>query len=350
MTAKDEKKKGYADAIRESGLSIYDSIEKGTPSLWIPTSDLEALLNEGLVGIQLPSLPLRTRSKVVKQLICQTIGYPVPPSFRRTKPRFPGQDFDTYVQKSDNLQVWNEELAPNRRYVIVRVNRDGFISRVKVVTGATLAVLDTTGTLTQKYQARLVPGELIAELVAQEDTELLRAIVDADFDPSPTANPLSHPVAGQLLPIREIFDRLRGLVGTDFADRDYDQERNRGAELHRRVCRQLGYSVYQDDGRFPDVRHQLLEVKLQTSPTIDLGLILPNSMETIDLPQIAGQQIRYCDTRYVLFCAKIDDGRVALTHLLVTTGERFFERFPKFQGKVLNKKLQIKLPVDLFDV
>ena len=350
MTAKDEKKKGYADAIRESGLSIYDSIEMGTQNLWIPTSDLEALLNEGLVGIQLSGLPLRTRSKVVKQRICQTLGYPVPLSFRRTKPRFPGQDFDTYVQKSDNLQIWNEELAPNRRYVIVRVNRDGLISRVKVVTGATLAVLDTTGTLTQKYQARLVPGELTAELVAQEDTELLRAIVDADFDPSPIANPLSHPVAGQLLPIREIFDRLRGLVGTDFADRGYDQERNRGAELHRRVCLQLGYSVYQDDGRFPDVRHQLLEVKLQTSPTIDLGLILPNSMETIDLPQNAGQQIRYCDTRYALFCAKIDEGRVALTHLLVTTGERFFERFPKFQGRVLNKKLQIKLPVDFFDV
>ena len=55
MTAKDEKKKGYADAIRESGLSIYDSIEMGTQNLWIPTSDLEALLNEGLVGIQLPS-------------------------------------------------------------------------------------------------------------------------------------------------------------------------------------------------------------------------------------------------------------------------------------------------------
>ena len=31
MTAKDKMKKGYADVIRDSGLSIYDPIEMGTP-------------------------------------------------------------------------------------------------------------------------------------------------------------------------------------------------------------------------------------------------------------------------------------------------------------------------------
>ena len=40
MTAKDEKKKGYADAIRESGLSIYDSIEMGTQNYGFPLSIL----------------------------------------------------------------------------------------------------------------------------------------------------------------------------------------------------------------------------------------------------------------------------------------------------------------------
>ena len=348
MSAKDERAQRYVDAIRDSGLSIYDPIDMGTPTLWIPTSDLEDLLNEGLAGVQLPELPLRTRSKAVKQRICQTLGYPVPSSFRKTKPRFPGQLFDTYVQKSDNLQIWNEELAPNRRYVIIRVSEDNLISRVKVVTGATLAMLETTGTLTQKYQARLVPGERTTELVTEEDTELLRTLVDAAFELGSVTSPVRNPAAGQLIPIREIFKRLRGLIGTDFADSGYDQERNRGAELHRRVCQELGYSIYQDDGQFPDVRHQLLEVKLQTSPTIDLGLVLPNSRETIDVPQIAGKQIRYCDTRYVLFCARISDKRVILTNLLVTTGERFFERFPQFQGKVLNKKLQIRLPADFF--
>ena len=169
-----------------------------------------------------------------------------------------------------------------------------------------------------------------------------------DFDASSVASPVSYPAVGQLLPIHEIFQRLKELVGTGFADSGYDQERNRGAELHRLVCQQLGYRVYQDDGQFPDVRHQLLEVKLQTSSTIDLGMVRPNSTETLNVPQIAGQRIRYCDTRYVLFCAKINNKRVTLTHLFVTTGERFFDRFPQFQGKVLNQKLQIRLPADFF--
>jgi hypothetical protein len=147
----------FVKAIRASGLSIYDPIEIGDPDLWIPTPELEALLDEGLRGISLAGLPLRTRSKVLKGHVCRTLGYPVPVSFTKTQPRFPGQFFDTYVQKSNNLQVWNEELAPTRRYALLRVSAEDTIFRVKVVTGDALALLDTTGTLTQKYQAGLHP-------------------------------------------------------------------------------------------------------------------------------------------------------------------------------------------------
>lgn len=95
--------KVYADAIRRSGLAIYDAIQIGDPDLWIPTPELETLLNARLVGISLYGLPLRTRSKVIKEHVCRALGYPVPSSFKRTQPRFPGQMFDTYVQKSNNL-------------------------------------------------------------------------------------------------------------------------------------------------------------------------------------------------------------------------------------------------------
>jgi hypothetical protein len=44
-----------------------------------------------------------------------------------------------------------------------------------------------------------------------------------------------------------------------------------------------------------------------------------------------------------------NEQEVMLTHLFLTTGELFFSRFPQFQGKVLNKKLQIPLPEDFFD-
>lgn len=339
----------YIQNIRATRLSIYDPIEIGDAALWIPTSDLERLLNDGLRGISLAGLPLRTRSKEAKAHVCRVLGYPVPSSFRKSQPRFPGQLFDTYVQKSNNLQVWNEELSPTRRYVLIRLSKDDVVTRVKVVTGATLAKLDTTGTLTQKYQARCLLGAAATELVTEEDTPALSPLVAADVDLRHATTPVSYPEAGGLLPIAVLYARLSRLISSTFHDTGHDQERNRGAALHRIVCSALGYTSHQDNGQFPDVPHQLLEVKLQTSPTIDLGLVLPSSTEPLDVPKIAGHQVRHCDVRYAIFYARTDGKVVTLTHLFLTTGEAFFNRFPQFQGKVLNKKLQIPLPRDFFD-
>lgn len=295
------------------------------------------LLDHGLRGLSLTGLSLRTRSKVVKTAICETLGYPVPKSFKRTQPRFPCQMFDVYAQKANNLQVWNEGLSASRRYVLVRVSEDDRIEQVKVVTGDALARLDNTGTLTRKYQARCIPGAQAAELVTALDTDRLLPLV-AQADLGQITTPVLDPVAGQVLPIETVFERLSALVGRTFADAG--AERLRGAALHRLVCQALGYPSFQDDGQFPDVRHQLLEVKLQTSPTIDLGLVTPDSMEALDVPL----PIRHCDVRYAVFCATTENGIVTLTHLVLTTGEAFFSRFPQFQGKVLNAKLQIPLP------
>jgi hypothetical protein len=230
----------FIKAIRKSGLSIYDPIEIGDANLWIPTPELEFLLDEKLQGISLAGLPLRTRSKIVKEHVCKALGYPVPSSFAKTQPRFVGQLFDTYVQKSNNLQVWNEELAATRRYVLMRVSANDRITRVKVVTGDALALLDTTGKLTQKYQARCIPGNEPAELIAQTDTALLRPFTSIRADLAHTVGPTDYPEAGEILPIQTLFGRLKKLVGSQIKDSGFDQERNRGAMLHRLVCRTFG--------------------------------------------------------------------------------------------------------------
>ncbi len=345
-----DNEQNYVKRIADRGLSIYDPIDPGDPDYWIPTPELERLLNEGLIGLSLKDLPLRTRSKVVKQAVCRVLGYPLPTSFRKTKPRFPGQSFDTYVQKSNNLQIWNEDIAPSRRYVIIRLNASDVIEKVKIVTGEMLAQLDTTGTLTQKYQARIIPGLESHELIAPLDTDNLLPIISRDYKVMLTGiDPSSPPSSNGLLPIQTIFDLLKPLLGQTLVDIGRDQDRNRGAELHRRICEILGYGNYHDTGQFPDIRNQLLEVKLQTSPTIDLGLVLPTSIEPLDLPRISHIQIRHCDIRYVIFYAETDGSIVKLTHLYLTTGEAFFTRFSQFQGKVINRKLQIPLPRNFFD-
>ena len=339
----------FVEAIIRSGLSIYDHIEIRDSELWIPAPDLEVILDNGLKGISLADLPLRTRSKVVKQSVCRVLGYQIPSSFKKTQPRFPGQYFDTYIQKSNNLQIWNEALAPTRRYVLIRVSANDIITEVKVVIGGNLALLDTTGTLTQKFQASCIPGDQKLELVVNKDTNIIRKFVDPKINHKNVASPINYPSAGEMLPISEIFNRLSKLLGVSFEDIGYDQERNRGAILHDLICKALGYDSYKDDGQFPDIRHQLLEIKLQTSPTIDLGLVNPDSTDPLDVPKIHGQQIRHCDVRYVIFYAQKEGNRIILTHMFVTTGEAFFSRFPQFQGKILNKKLQIPLPAHFFE-
>lgn len=346
MTQNQNTLESYVTAIKSSGLSIYDEVPIGHPTLWIPTPQLEQLLQNGLQGISLAGLPLRTRSKVVKESICHVLGYPTPKSFKKTRPRFPGQFFDTYIQKANNLQIWNQELSPSRRYVIIKVSDADEITRVKVVTGDTIAILDTTGKLTKKYQARCVVSEQPTELISDTDTPQIMPFVESGIDLAKIGSPITLPQVGSLLPVSEIFERLVPLIGKQFPDTGADQERNRGAALHRLVCKSLGYATYHDDGQFPDIRHQLLELKLQTSPTIDLGLVNPESTEPLNVPMLDSVQVRHCDVRYAIFYAKIEDGNVTLTHLLVSPGAYFFKRFRQFQGT--NAKLQIQLPAKFF--
>ena len=338
----------YVEAIRDNDLSIYDPVEPGDPLFWIPAPELEELLRDSLEGVSVAGLPLRTRSKVVKEQVCRALGYKVPSSFKKTQPRFPGQQFDTYVQKSLNLQIWNEELSPTRRYVIIKINERDCISSVRVINGEALAKLDTTGTLTQKYQASLVLGQTATELVTQADTPRLQKHVRENLKIAKSDKPTDAPRSGQLIAIHDLFSRLSSIIGRTFPNEGADQERNRGAVVHRIACEVLGYSAYSDSGQFPDIRHQLLEIKLQTSPTIDLGLVCPDSEAALDTPRLKGDQIRHCDVRYAIFYGQISGADITITHFLLTSGQAFFSRFSQFKGKVLNKKLQIPLPKGFF--
>ena len=339
----------YTSNIVSSQLSIYDPIQIGDPALWIPTNELEVLLTANLKGLSLKGLALRTRSKVIKSKVCEALGYPVPSSFKKTQPRFPGQNLDIYTQKSRNLQIWNEEISPARRYVIIAVDSDDLVTTVKVVSGDALAKLDTTGTLTQKYQAGMsLNGEQGAHLLTENDTENLSNALSTTYKQE-LLNPSEDPDPSTLLPISEIFERLKPLIGTKFSDIGSDQERNRGAIIHEYASKVLGYLEHADNGQFPDIRNQLLEVKLQTSPTIDLGLVSPDSAELLDTKEINGVSVSHKDVRYAIFGAKIVEGEIEITHFFLVNGAEFYSHFRQFQGKVLNKKLQIPLPLSFFN-
>lgn len=333
----------YPINIRNSGLSIYDPISPDDRDLYIPLYALERILSDAMIGLSLAGLPLRTRSKVVKTEICKALGYPIPRSFAKTQPRFPGQNFDTYTQKSLNVQIWNEEIDFSRRYVFFEVDDNDQISAVRVITGETLVQYDRTGKLTSKYQATMQHYQT-SRLFSNDSV----TVQDWIIEPSSTlieANPNSLPRRNQLLRISEIYKRLLPMVGKSINYLDAVQERNRGAELHELICKHLGYSLYEDDGTYPDIANQLLEVKLQTSPTIDLGLHSPKDGSYI--LSLNGIDIYSEDIRYAIFDGEVIGNRVYLRNLYLVSGENFSEFFPIWEGK--NSKIQLPLPIDFFD-
>ncbi|MEC2020204.1 MULTISPECIES: restriction endonuclease [Bacillus] len=334
------------DNILSSDLNIYDAVPIGDTNYWIPSSELEELLSYHLVGLNLEGLPLRTRSKIVKEEVCKALGYIPPKSFKKTQPRFLCQNFDVYTQKSNNLQIWNEEVSPSRRYVLIRISEEDIITKIKVVTGDIISELDKTRKLTQKYQARLVGIPDNVKLLSETDTYELQGITSTYRGFDRHTRPTEYPALGELMPINEIYLRLQTLVGRSFLYMGALQERNRGGVLHGLVCEALGYSSFKDDGKFPDVKHQLLEVKLQTSPTIDLGLFLPSNEGVLDIPQIDAQNVRMCDVRYAIFYGEVEQDEVVITKFYLVTGKNFFTYFTQFGGMKVNKKLQIPLPAN----
>jgi hypothetical protein len=327
-----------------SELSIYDSLLLSS-EMYIPTEVLTTMLHDGLVGMDLNGLSLRTRSKVVKSKICEVLGYPIPSSFAKTKPRFPSQNFDIFVQKSMNVQIWNEEIDANRRYIFFRADERNMITAVKIVNGDQLAILDKTGKLTTKYQATMKTFSE-SKLFSECDTD---AVSDwcCDKTDLSKSSPVSIPVEKELLPINKIFERLKPLEGSFIEHIDFTQERNRGAELHKLICQKLGYHNYLDNGTYPDIRHQLLEIKLQTSPTIDLGLHSPDDNQVACA--IPNKSFFSHDIRYVIVDGKILNGKVLIRHLYLVNGRDFSKQFPLFKGKVQNAKLQIPLPSNFFN-
>jgi len=333
------------EIVADLGYDIYEPLSEHPEAVY-GRAELEALLRHELTGDVFTG-PIRTRSKLAKEAVCRALGYPVPGSFARVKPRFPGQDLDVYVQQHDNLQVWNEELSPTRRYAVVRVDADGNVIAVRVAEGSELAAFDKTGTLTSKYQAKRQANRTGNTLVSATDTPAFVAELAPVEHLSPALLgemlPVSPPVQGRVLSVKATYERLLSLVGREM---EYStSERLRGERLHRLACEALGLGSYADTGRFPDIVCQALEVKVQTSPTIDLGLVTPDS----DGPAVTlSPRLQHRDARYFVAYAVHDGDVLRVEHVVVSTGADFFSEFQQFGGLVQNRKLQLRLPSTFF--
>ena len=123
--------------------------------------------------------------------------------------------------------------------------------------------------------------------------------------------------------MEELAWLLKPLMGAD-APRDDNNRilevRPKGHWFEFEAAKLLGYHYPPGAGLFPDLRHQLLEVKHHTgkSVTIDFGHHHPGSEDVLDVRWNERTRVRVCDIRYLIALAPPPEFRV--TVMVLATG------------------------------
>lgn len=326
------------------------------------------------------------KSQWVKLQIIELLGYQKPRGLRTKqakmyKPKFIHQLLDIFVQSSRNLQVWNyvpyaNIILPghwneeNRyryldcRYLLIFHNSEGVIVKTGLVNGNKLAEWDRTGTQTIKWQATVrrryrngITSKIITSTVEPLQNKFtsyirqpldrkLKFILQEDRNPQ---TPLikTSPNPATLFTHHEIAEAVDTLVGRKFENLGTGQERVMGQALEREVVKALGYQHYEqtDTGGYPDLLHQLIEVKFQFRGTIDLGRHLPTNQSSIEVSwnkwSIASREIRYI----VSLMEQDTQNDFIVDSIVITSGEKFNQYFSICERT--NFKIQIPLPLSV---
>jgi len=141
-------------------------------------------------------------------------------------------------------------------------------------------------------------------------------------DGEPLANAPADPAL--IFSLDQLALLLKPLMGMD-APRDDSNRilevRPKGHWFEFEVAKSLGYHYPPGAGLFPDLRHQLLEVKHHTgkSVTIDFGHHHPGSEEILEARWNEKARVRVCDIRYLIALAPPPKHQVSV--MVLATGE-----------------------------
>lgn len=271
-----------------------------------------------LVGqpFQLTGKP-RTDGSNVRKLVAATLLADRPPagavkgSFEviphKGVPKILLEYVDTYVVTSGssyNLQVWNrnpysesvqvqyqngETLQSDEvRFVLVKVDpKNHIVSSICVLTPEYIVEnFGTFGKPTVKNQL-IISSSARQSVLSEQDGMLFYQddeVVGRENNISNLVNYSIHdePTDETLLPLSTIKNIIREkIIGQSIASAG---TKNRGQMLEKKIVDALGYTVKEDEllaGDYPDIRNQALEVKIQDSPTVDLGKYSPEFDEVI---------------------------------------------------------------------
>lgn len=153
----------------------------------------------------------------------------------------------------------------------------------------------------------------------------------------------AFPIAGHIYSLDVLREKLVDrLIGKKL---EAAETKNRGQALELIVARFLGYKPDKNEllmGGFPDIRNQILEVKVQDSPTVDLGMFNPQ-FSSGPVPWTLNSTMS--DVRYL----------IALTHprtglvegLILCPGSKLGDHFSYVSDT--SYKCQRSIPMKFFD-
>lgn len=289
--------------------------------------------------------------------------YEIVPPKQKGVPSFLREYIDTYIVttgNSYNLQVWNRNpnsasvqvdlkngetlLASDVRFILGKINADSCIESIIIMTP------DYIENRFGKFGKPTVKQQLIISSKKREDIICKGNMIIADSNLpeellSCNDETISEDVSikdepDKVLPIETIDKRITDKLIGEKLDISLSTKQ-RGQQLERMVAYQLGYKVMQDslEGGYPDIRNQMLEVKVQDSPTIDLGKYSPQFEERIN------DNFTTRTIRYLIALTNAMDG--AIDGLILCPGEELGKYFTYVAEKSF--KCQRSIPMSFFE-
>lgn len=235
-------------------------------------------------------------------------------------------------------------MASDVRFVFGKINTDNCIEAIVVMTPEYIE--NRFG----KFGKPTVKQQLIISNKKREDIIHNGGMVIADSDlpqellasgdETINADVSIKDEPHKVLPIVVMDERITDKLIGERLDISLSTKQ-RGQQLERMVAYQLGYSVKQDslEGGYPDIKNQMLEVKVQDSPTIDLGKYSPQFEEQIN------DNFTTRTIRYLIALTNARDG--AIDGLIMCPGEELGKSFTYVAEKSF--KCQRSIPMSFFE-
>jgi hypothetical protein len=278
----------------------------------------------------------------------ETGSFEIIPPKKKGVPKMIREMIDTYIVTTGdtyNLQIWNR--YPNSNSILVKYTNGETIRskdirlifiKINTVTAKIDSIVILTpeyienkfgkfGKPTIKHQLLILPKqrEIIINsensILSFSDTKNLTYRICHTCKSTPE-NMLKKPDFQDLFSIGLLKDMVaKKLIGKTLEAND---TKNRGQALERLVLHLLGYS--EDNltslaGGYPDIPNQLLEIKVQDSPTVDLGKYSPETEELV----FEDSNVTTGDIRYLIALTNSQTG--IIEGIVLVPGEKLGEIF-----------------------